>query len=73
VTVTDFLTKAYDARAGRSTSRPHAEFAAAMKADPTLLAQAHAKAAELTDGVTCKCYCSKVHREALDQALAMAS
>lgn len=65
----DHLSAAYDHSIGRSTGTPMPAFVAALDANPDLKVAAQAKLAELTDDICNKCFCSKTHRSALQDAL----
>jgi organic hydroperoxide reductase OsmC/OhrA len=45
------------------------QFRSAVQRDPVLREQAQKRLGELTDAVTMKCFISRSHREALEEAL----
>lgn len=69
MTLTDHLIKAYACRVGQSKVSSTADFVAAVEADGDLRAELQQKRAGLTDAVTAKCFCSRMHRDILDDVL----
>ncbi len=74
MTLGEHLSICYDATHGKSAGAPRDDFAKALKEDATLKAAAVARRAELNNPVvTGKCYCSRLHRDILDDVLRRAA
>jgi len=74
MTLAEHLSLCYDAQHGKATESPVPAFVQAIADDPALKAAAIARRAELDNPILVgKCYCSRVHRDILDDVLRRAA